>query len=529
MSNVFVSAGWPYLYEVPGLHNVIPMLFADSVARWRRFRGDSVTFVSGADEHGPRVEFVAEGRGISPRALVDEKVAATEPLLRRLGISLDRFARTTDPAHQVFVQRLLTDMVSRGAAERRTVEIPWCQACERFLPDRFVEGRCPRCGGSAFGNQCSDKRSCGAALEPADLVEPHCAICGGGVRNAAREHLYLPFAPLRSRISAHIDEHHRMFPLVRRRAQETLTTTDGMVLTRDSLWGIPTPDDLRLPGRTVYSWVDALLGKVSAVDSLERPEIWSEPSSRKIFFLGADGIPFYGVLLPALLLASGRPYALDGFRIIPNDVLVYEGSVCSKSSRTGIWLPEALRLLPGDYWRFAVFEAEAKAAVQGRTDAPADLDFRWGPFASSANATLGALELNVAASVSSSAPSDDDACRRALGIAEEAMDALRPGAAFGHLLDALTRSPGPSRSQVAAAIPLLSCFLPDTAVRAESVLHAGGACLRLFPELPIDGAVLRRVYLAGVTLVRAALDLRAELADVRADDLCVCPARLDES
>lgn len=529
MPHVFVSAGWPYLYEIPGLHNVIPMLFADAVARWRRIRGDSVTFVSGADEHGPRVEFVAEGRGVSPRALVDEKVEATEPLLRRLGISLDCFARTTDPAHQRFVQRFLVDVVSRGAAERRAVDVPWCQACDRFLPDRFVEGRCPKCGGSAFGNQCNDKRGCGAALEPADLVEPRCAICGGGVTHTSREHLFIPFAPLRSRIEAHIEAHHAMFPLVRDRAQRTLATTDGMVLTRDTAWGIPAPDEMRLPGRTVYSWVDALLGKVSAVDALGRHEIWSAPGSRKIFFLGADGIPFYGVLLPALLLASGRPYALDGYRIVPNDVLVYEGSVCSKSSRTGIWLPEALRLLPGDYWRFAVFDAEAKAAVQGRTDAPADLDFRWGPFATSANATLGALEQNLAASVSSSAPIDDDACRRALGIAEEAMDALRPGAAFGHLLDALTRSPGPSQSQVAAAIPLLSCFLPDTAVRAESVLRAAGPGCRLFPELPIDGAVLRRVYLAGVTLVRASLDLRAELADVRADELCVCPARLNES
>lgn len=529
MSNVFVSAGWPYLYEIPGLHNVIPMLFADAIARWRRIRGDSVTFVSGADEHGPRVEFVAEGRGISPRALVDEKVAATEPLLRRLGISLDCFARTTDPEHQRFVQRLLTDMVSRGAAERRMVDVPWCEACDRFLPDRFVEGRCPRCGGSAFGNQCNDKRACGAALEPADLVEPHCAVCGGGVRNAAREHLFLPFAPLRSKIAAHIEEHHRMFPLVCTRARQTLATTDGMVLTRDAAWGIPAPDGTRLPGRTVYSWVDALLGKVSAVESLGRSEIWSEQGSRKIFFLGADGIPFYGVLLPALLLASGRPYALDGFRIVPNDVLVYEGSVCSKSSRTGIWLPEALRLLPGDYWRFAVFDAEAKAAVHDRADAPSDLDFRWGPFASSVNSTLGALERNLVASVGSDNSTGDDAARASLGIAEEAMNALRPGAAFGHLLDALTRSPGLSRSQATAAIPLLSCFLPDTAVRAESVLRAAGPGCRLFPELPIDGAVLRRVYLAGVTLVRASLDLRAELADVRADELCVCPARLNES
>src|SRR3989338_8927935 len=79
----FVSAGWPYLYDIPGLHNCIPMLFADIVARFFRLSGDDVLYVTGSDEHGARIEFVAQGHGRSPKALIDEKFEATLPLLKR--------------------------------------------------------------------------------------------------------------------------------------------------------------------------------------------------------------------------------------------------------------------------------------------------------------------------------------------------------------------------------------------------------------------------------------------------------------
>jgi methionyl-tRNA synthetase len=527
MTRVFVSAGWPYLYEVPGLHNCIPMLFADAVARWRRIRGDAVTFTSGADEHGARVEFVAEGRGTTPRDLVDAKVNATLPLLRQLGLSLDLFGRTTDDGHRRFVMGFVGSLVARGAAERRRLRVPRCLGCGRYLPDRFAEGTCPKCHGPAFGNQCNDKRRCGATLDPFDLIDPHCAVCGGPLVAAEREHLWFSFAPYRERLRAHIEASYADAPAVRERALLTLESVEGMALTRDGSWGAPIPGWVGLPERTVYSWVDALLGKVSTLVALgQQGDLWMRPGAEKVFFLGSDGVPFYAVLLPALLLAADVGYELDGFRIATNDVLVYEGSVCSKSSRTGIWLPEALRLLSGDYWRFVVFEAEARAASGGAARGSADLDFRWNDFASTANRCMGAIDRAYAALAGSpiEPPANGgDLFRRF----RESMDALHPGAAFGELLRLFEAPGGVRRSTALAALPLLSCFLPDAAQRAREIL-GGRARPPLFPELPLDGAALRRAYVEAVAAQRANLDLRDEMTDVRADALCVCPTRLDE-
>lgn len=522
MNRTFVSAGWPYTYEIPGLHNCVPMLFADSVARWRRLRGDDVYFTSGADEHGSRVELVAEGRGMTPRALVDEKLAATLPLLGKLELSFDAFGRTTDSHHEAFVARFLGNLVRKGAVTRRAVAVPFCTACDRYLPDRFTEGRCPHCGGSAFGNQCNDKRGCGVSLDPFELVDGRCAVCAGTFEPREREHLHLPLEPLRERLWAHIEESYADSPDVRVRALAALETTQEIVLTRDTAWGTPLPDGADLPGRTVYSWVDALLGKVSITRAHQlRP--WREPGTEKLFFLGPDGVDFYAVLLPALLMASGREWALDGFRIVTNDVLLYEGSVCSKSSRTGIQLPEALAVLPGDYWRFAVYVAEARASETPRNGKGRDADFRWDHLARDANRVLGALARHIESRAGRRTPTQGAAGGQAQR-ARDSLDALRPAAAFASLLALIEL---PDSDEVTHSLDLIRCFLPRIAYRAEDLV-AGKASGKLLPELPLDGARLRRDYEARLAARRGQVDLEAELLDARADALCVCPARLSE-
>lgn len=528
MTRTFISAGWPYMYEIPGLHNCIPMLFADAMARYRRFRGDEVLFVSGADEHGPRVEYVAEGQGKSPRDLVDEKVAATRPLLERLQLSMSLFARTTDPSHVRFVQNFISRLLHVGAAERWRVQVPYCSACHKHLPDRFIEGFCPKCGQAAFGNQCNNKRSCGVLLDPFQLVGGRCAICGGPVQERDRTHLYLPFAPYRETLRRHIEASYEGTPGVRDKALKILATTDGMTLTRDTPWGVTLPASVNLRGRTVYSWVDSLLGKISAADALDRRRaMWGSPDTEKLFFLGADGVGFYAVLFPALILASRNGDSIDGFKIVTNDVLIYEGGVCSKSSQTGIWLQEALDLLPADYWRFVIFDAEARASRTGAPAGSADMDFRWDIFAASANEKLGAIGA-VYASLGGSHPVPDPNAP-GLDAVRDALETLRPGKAFGHLTDAFLHVADVNKPGLAAgALPYLSCFLPEVAARAAALLDRADG-LPLFPELPLLGAALRSRYAEAVSKRRSALDLAAELESVRAEALCVCPTRLEEN
>ncbi len=285
----FISAGWPYLYDIPALHNCVPMFFADVFARYHRLIGDEVFFLCGADEFGARTEYVARGYGVTPGALLDEKFDATVPLLTKLGLSFDCFGRTQDPYHQKFVQEFVTDLVDRGVVVPRSQKVAWCTQCQRVWPDRFVEGS-------------------------------KCAVCSGSVEWRQKQHLFF----------------------------------NTVCITRDTSWGIP------FLGKSVYSWVDSLLAKISFTAKSNpnyEQTFWKDPDTQRHFFIGQDSAAFYGEFFPALLQASRAGYSTQNWNLHPNDLMLYEGGLCSKSTGTGVWLQEALATLPADLWRFYIFFA----------------------------------------------------------------------------------------------------------------------------------------------------------------------------
>jgi len=133
----FVSAGWPYLYDVPGLHNCVPMLFADVCARFHRLQGHEVFYLCGADEHGARTEYVARGYGTTPRELLDSKFEATLPLLAQLELSFDYFGRTGDPFHAQFVSEFVDDLKAREIIIEGTQKSPGAPIVSSICPTDF--------------------------------------------------------------------------------------------------------------------------------------------------------------------------------------------------------------------------------------------------------------------------------------------------------------------------------------------------------------------------------------------------------
>jgi methionyl-tRNA synthetase len=505
----FISAGWPYLYDVPRLHNCVPMLLGDVAARFFRLIGDEVFFLCGADEHGARVEFVAEGVGLAPAALVDGKVKATLPLLEGLHLSFDRFGRTTDPDHERFVRDLLADIDRRGGLEERMLQIAHCAGCDRFLPDRFVVGACPHCGEKAWGSECRNKLGCGRPLSPGELRDPRCAVCGEAAAQRASTHRVFQLGRFAPDAMHGLTSTDRLAEPLRDAVSQIVAENQELPLTRDTAWGIAPPWDA---SRTVWDWVDALLAKVSFAE--RQGSYFSTPGAHKIFFLGADAVAFYGALLPSLLLASGRTWDLDGWWVVPNDMMLYEGSVCAKSTGTGIWLAEALAALPGDYWRFWIYHAYAHRAPGER-----EVDFRWERVAATLNDHLiGPL----GRAVLDPGPGGADEATRVAEV-RELLSRLRIGAAFRALVDLIAARP--SATTLSEAIPLLGCFLPKTASFAASCLDAGEP---LFPDGPVDARATQRRYTRAVEAGRAARTLEEEVTQARADDLCACPTRLSE-
>lgn len=514
MSRYFISAGWPYLYDIPGLHNCIPMLFADVYARFFRQMGHEVYFLCGGDEHGSRIEFVARGYQQSPQDLVNEKYEATVPLLKKLGISLDHFGRTTDPHHQVFVREFINRVIVRRNALWKEHLIPYCRACGLYLPDRFIQGTCPYCGELTYGGQCSNKKTCGMMIEAVN--QAHCALCGGDYELIKRNHLLFDMRFYREQVLLSIASAHSDASAVRDRIDKTFATIDEVSLTRDSSWGVSLPG-LHTKEQSVYSWVDSLLAKVSFLATAgKESEYWKDDNTVRVFFLGMDGVPFYGALFPSLLLAAEAGYSISNWTLLPNEVFIYEGGVCSKSTGTGIWLQEALSVLEPDLWRFYIYYHYALSQK--------DVDFRWDKFAETVNVYLvDTLERSIVRAYCNADGKMDSA---ALQVVRDQLcnyEAAKALLALLHVID----DANVTRSTLSEALSLLSCFVPQVATRALEKLEG-----KLDPDLSIThkfhGEETRIRYQQLVEARRNNLNLCQEITDMRADSLCVCPTSLKE-
>lgn len=345
---------------MPHLGNIVSsILSADVVARYYRLKGDDAVYVTGSDEHGTPIEIEAVRLNIPPKELTDRNHAQVVDLFEKWGIAFSNYTRTENHVHKEFVRNFLLKIYENGYIFTQETEQLYCQKCDRFLPDRFVEGTCPHCGyDSARGDQCD---SCGNLLEPTNLLQPRCAICNSAPIKETRKHWYFDMPKLSEKLRDYIQNNEHLPDNARNFSLNILK--DGLKsrpVTRDNKWGIPSP----FPGsedKTIYVWVEAVLGYLSAtVEYFKRKgeeerwkEYWFNKEAKTLYFIGKDNIPFHTIILPALLLATHEDYNLP-WTVQSTEFLMFDGQAFSKSRRIGIWIDEALELFPADYWRYSL-------------------------------------------------------------------------------------------------------------------------------------------------------------------------------
>ncbi len=509
-----MTSAWPYVYSLPHLGNLIGApLSADIYARFLRRKGEEVVFVSGSDEHGTPIEAEARRRGIRPRQLTDEMHEKISSLFEAFRISYDNYTRTESPVHVRFVQEFYFRVYENGHIFDEEIEQLYCENCGIFLPDRFVVGTCPYCGNpKAYGDQCE---VCGRLLTPLDLIGPKCAFCGSTPVVKKTRHWFFDLPKFSDELREYI-ERNKNFP-ENARNMSLAMIREGLKprsVTRDNEWGIPAPFP-GAEGKTIYVWMEAVLGYVSAVkewaERQGKPELfdefWKDPKTRSVYFIGKDNIPFHTIILPALLMASGQGYVLP-YNVSSTEFLMYEGQKFSKSKGIGIWMDEALELLEADYWRYYLIATRPETK---------DSSFTWADFEAKINNELNDVLGNfvhrtltfTASRFGGEVPaldSSDEGARSVISRAEElakraedslrrfrmrealvrVMDIAREGNAFlnsrvpwADLKEGRVKRAG---STISAALTLvkglahyLEPFLPDTSERLWEMLRLDGS------------------------------------------------------
>ncbi len=387
-----VCPAWPYVNAVPHLGTVLHLLSADIYVRYLRLRGANVISATGSDCHGTPIEVAALATGISPEKLVEQHHAQILDLLRKWNIDLN-YSKTESSHHYSWVQDFYHRCFENGFIFSKEIEQLYCETDKRFLPDRFVEGTCPHCETpGARGDQC-DSPSCGKPLSPVELINPVCKICGKPPITKVTTQWYYDFSAFQEELTDFINKNENFPDNARKFSNHILQEgLQARTLTRDLAWGIPAgPAIPGAEGKSIYVWLEAVLGYVSASAELglrlyKDPDFWKqfwlEQDTRTIFFIGKDNIFFHTLLFPALLLGTkdtyGKPFVLP-YNVSTTEFLIFEEDKFSKSRGIGVWIDEAAKLLPTDYWRY--YLAATRPEIK-------DTSFTWTEFEQRVNNDL---------------------------------------------------------------------------------------------------------------------------------------------
>ncbi|BFH60194.1 methionine--tRNA ligase [Paenibacillus azoreducens] len=382
MAHIFIGGAWPYANGSLHLGRLASLLPGDVLARYFRSKGDNVLYVSGSDCHGTPVAVQAAQEGISPAEFAGRYHQEFKACFEQLGFSYDLYTRTDQEAHQETVQELFVKLLKNGYLYRKSAKQTYCEVDRRFLPDRYVEGICPVCGARARGDQCDH---CSTLLEPQDLKERTCKLCGTPPTERPTEHYYFALSRFQEVLSQYAQQakgwRDNAVQMTRRYLSEGL---QDRAATRDLDWGVDVP----LPGFTekkIYVWIEAVCGYFSASKlwAKQAGEGWEpfwlegQGDLTSYYVHGKDNIPFHTLIWPAILLGTGGLHLPD--HIISCEYMTLEGRKFSTSRNWAVWVPDLLARYEPDSIRYFLI---------GSGPENRDADFSWREFIYSHNGEL---------------------------------------------------------------------------------------------------------------------------------------------
>ncbi|MBI1366787.1 MAG: methionine--tRNA ligase [Alphaproteobacteria bacterium] len=369
MARILITSALPYINGIKHLGNLVgSMLPADVYARFERARGNEVLFICATDEHGTPAELAARAAGQTVEAYCAEQHEIQKRAGEAFGLSFDHFGRSSGPQNEKLTQHFAAVLEDRGLIEERVTTQIFSIDDQRFLPDRYVEGECPHCGyEKARGDQCDN---CGRLLDPMELINPYSAISGSHkVEPRETRHLYLLQSKLQDRIADWVASKTEWPALTKSIANKWIKEgLQDRSITRDLYWGVPVErDGVPRPGfeqKVFYVWFDAPIEYIGATQE------WAEAAPdqnrdwrswwrldegahdvRYVQFMGKDNVAFHTVSFPCTILGSEEPWkTVDTLKSL--NWLTWYGGKFSTSQNRGIFMDQALELLPADYWRW---------------------------------------------------------------------------------------------------------------------------------------------------------------------------------
>lgn len=292
----------PIYYPSANFHigHCYSTIIADAISRYKKLDGYDTYFLTGSDEHGQKIEKKAEEAGVSPKEYVDRIVENAKDLWQRLGISYNRFIRTTDDDHVKIVQSIFKKLYEQDDIYKGEYKGLYCTPCESFWTEtQAVDGKCPDCGRE--------------------------------VHEVSEEAYFLRLSKYQKRLEEYIETHPEFIEPASRK-NEMLNNfikpgLEDLCVSRTSFkWGIPVTFD---ENHVIYVWIDALSNYITALGySTENDELFKKFWPADVHIVGKEIVRFHTIIWPIILMALNLPLPK---KIFGHGWLVIDGNKISKS------------------------------------------------------------------------------------------------------------------------------------------------------------------------------------------------------
>ena len=399
---ITVTSALPYVHGVPHLGNFAgSVLPAELYHRYLDLVGKENEFVCGGDVHGTPLELEAMERDKDPREIKDKQNKKVKEAYESLNVDFSIFSDTHSDYNRKQTHDMFEELYCTGLIHEKTQNMAYCINDERFLPDRYVEGECPHCGGLARGDQCDD---CGKLVQPSEIRNLECQICGkNNIEFRDTDHLFLDLTAYKDELREWVENKEPVPENMKEQVLHDIDEAEDRSITRDQNWGFEIPvervnqrieeEDLEVDkldaekydNKVLYVWFDAPIGYIGFTrelydDKQEWRKHWNQ-EAETVYSIGKDNTIFHTVIWPTMLLGASNEdmeYSLPSYEFI-QQYLMWEEGAFSKSRDRGVFIDEAVKHYPADYWRFYI----AKMLPTNH-----DTNFSWKDFESEVNNVL---------------------------------------------------------------------------------------------------------------------------------------------
>ncbi|MCF7860637.1 methionine--tRNA ligase [Candidatus Woesearchaeota archaeon] len=384
---ICITSALPYANGSIHIGHLVEYIQTDVFVRFLKLTGHDVIYCCADDTHGTPIEFNAQKQGIKPEELIGKIFKEHTQDFNDFLITFDNYYSTNSLENKKFSEHIFNEAKKKGYIYQKDIELTYCESCKRFLPDRFVKGKCPKCDApDQYGDVCE---KCNSTYETIELVEPYCTICKATPIRKESKHYFFKLSEFSEKLKDWLNKNELLQKEVKNFVMNWIDEglKDWCVSRDGPYFGFKIPGE---ENKYFYVWLDAPIGYIASLDNFlakkggKAEDYWKSPDSYIMHFIGKDIIYFHFLFWPALLMASDfnlpQNLRVHGFLTVNKEKM-------SKSRGTFITARKYLDTLDPEYLRF-YFTGNLSSHLT-------DLDMEVGDFKTRINSELIANIINL--------------------------------------------------------------------------------------------------------------------------------------